>query len=218
MRLLYLLVLAFLFNAQNLPAQYVISGEQRKWHKITLTFDGPQASETGAVNPFTDYRLNVTFSKGSKTYLVPGYFAADGNAANTGAGSGDKWRVHFAPDEEGQWNFKVSFRQGKEVAVAAAANAGNPVAFDGLSGSFQVGPTNKSGRDLRGKGRLQYVGEHYLRFAETGEYFIKIGADAPENFLAYEDFDNTPNFKNLRKNWAPHLRDWKTGDPTWRDG
>ena len=68
--------------------------------------------------------------------------------------------------------------------------AGAPVAgCDGKTGTFVIKPTDKTGRDLRGKGRLQYVGKHHLRFAGSGEYFLKCGADAPENFLAYRDFD-----------------------------
>lgn len=88
---------------------------------------------------------------------MPGYFAADGNAAETSAKSGNKWRVHFA--------------------------------------------TDKTGRDIRGKGRLEYVNKHHLRFAGTGKYFMKGGADSPENFLAYNDFDDMPNNKGLRKIW-----------------
>ena len=57
-----------------------ISGELKQWHDVVLTFDGPSASETAEPNPFLDYRLNVTFTKGGRTYAVPGYFAADGNA------------------------------------------------------------------------------------------------------------------------------------------
>ncbi|MGB3588339.1 MAG: malectin domain-containing carbohydrate-binding protein, partial [Tunicatimonas sp.] len=38
-----------------------VSGELRKWHKLTLDFDGPTHSETDtSPNPFLDYRLNVT--------------------------------------------------------------------------------------------------------------------------------------------------------------
>ena len=66
------------------------------------------------MNPFTDYRLNVTFPHAAtgKPYVVPGYYAADGNAANTSAAAGNKWRVHFAPSEEGQWTYVASFRTG----------------------------------------------------------------------------------------------------------
>jgi len=84
----------------------VLSGNLKKWHTVTLTFDGPQTGENAESNPFRDYRLNVTFSKGNKRYVVPGYYAADGNAAESGETSGNKWRVHFVPDEEGRWSFR----------------------------------------------------------------------------------------------------------------
>ena len=88
-----------------------VSGELKTWHKVTVTFDGPRTSETADPNPFTDYRLNVTFSNGDKTYRVPGYYAADGNAAETSADSGNKWRVHFAPTAPGRCTYEVSFRK-----------------------------------------------------------------------------------------------------------
>jgi hypothetical protein len=201
-----------------------ISGDLRKWHKVTLTFDGPETSEKADPNPFMYYRLNVTFKhqQSGESYLVPGYYAADGNAANTSANSGNKWRVHFAPDAVGTWRYNVSFRKGRNVAVNERKNAGQSAGFmDGQSGSFDIGPTDKTGRDFRGKGLLKYVGKHHLRFAETSEYFLKCGADAPENFLAYADFDG--DFKtdgrkdDLIKTWGPHIKDWKPGDPTWQN-
>ena len=200
-----------------------ISGELRTWHKITVTFDGPSTSETAEPNPFTDYRLTVTFSQGDRQYVVPGYYAADGNAANTGADSGNKWRVHFAPSAEGRWDYQVSFRTGDGIIANEDPQAGKSAGYmDGEAGSFQVEPTNKQGRDNRAQGLLEYVGERYLRFAGTGEYFLKAGADAPENFLAYEDFDgdfkNDGHKDNLIKDWAPHIRDWQPGDPTWQGG
>ena len=108
-----------------------VSGELKKWHKVTLTFDGPQTSEAADPNPFLDYRLNVTFMhEGSgRSHRVPGYFAADGNAANTGADRGNKWRVHFAPDALGTWRYSVSFRKGPNVAVNDQKNAGQSAGF-----------------------------------------------------------------------------------------
>ncbi|AQT68495.1 hypothetical protein STSP2_01660 [Anaerohalosphaera lusitana] len=200
-----------------------VSGELKTWHKVTVTFDGPKASEQGVPNPFTDYRLDVTFRKGELEYVVPGYFAADGDAANSGADAGNKWRVHFAPCEAGEWTYEVSFRKGVSVAVSEEPKAGESGGYmDGEKGSFVVGPTDKKLPDNRARGLLEYVGEHYLRFAGTGEYFLKAGADAPENFLAYEDFDG--EFKSdgrkdeLVKDWGPHVRDWREGDPTWQGG
>ena len=213
-----------LFNMLTIPdGPPKIEGELRKWHRITLTFDGPTTSETSTPNPFLDYRLNVLFRNGDRTFLVPGHYAADGNAGQTGASNGNKWRVHFAPDAIGTWEYSVSFRGGSQVAVSDDPEAGTPIQkLDGFKGHFGVGPTDKTGRDNRAKGRLQYVGRRYLRFAETGEYFLKQGADAPENFLAYADFDGdfkTDGHKDqFIKTWQPHLRDWNEGDPCWRGG
>ena len=200
-----------------------ISGELKKWHKITLTFDGVETSETHSYNPFLNYRLDVTFFHADKTYHVPGYYAADGNAAETSADSGNKWRVHFSPDETGEWHYVVSFRKGANVNVSNERLAGESAGhMDGMRGSFTVGATDKTGKDLRGKGRLQFVDKTYLQFAETGEYFLKAGADAPENLLAYADFDG--NFHSdghgdqFIKTWEPHLQDWNEGDPSWQGG
>ncbi|MEM1122996.1 MAG: DUF5060 domain-containing protein [Bacteroidota bacterium] len=210
-------------NEKSANTGVKISGELKKWHKITLTFSGPEMDEQEKYNPFLGYRLNVTFHHANKTYQVPGYFAADGNAAETSATKGNKWRVHFAPDEIGVWQYVVSFRQGANVAVSDSRLAGESAGFmDGQRGQFTIEPTDKTGLDLRGKGRLQYVQQPYLQFAETEEYFLKAGADAPENLLAYADFDGdfkTDGYKDkLVKTWAAHEKDWKAGDPTWQDG
>ena len=71
-----------------------------------------------------------------------------------------------------------------------------------------VAASDKTGIDNRAKGRLQYVGEPYLKYAETGEYFIKVGVDAPENLLGYEDFDASTNVFDLRKSWSFHEKDF----------
>ena len=206
-------------GSDQTPASISIDGEQKKWHPITLTLTGPQASETGTPNPFLDFRFEVTFSQGSHQYTVPGFFAADGNAGETSAASGNKWRVHFVPDRTGPWNYVVSMRSGTDVAINTDPNAGAPTAFDGLAGSFNVTDTDKVGADHRAKGILRYVGEHYLRF-DNGQYFLKGGADSPENFLAYEDFDGTFNHEgvNFVKDYSPHVNDWNADDPTWKGG
>ena len=202
-------------------AAAVVSGELRQWHKVTLTVNGPQASETDtSPNPFTDYRMTVVFTheSGAPRYEVPGYFAADGDAATTSASSGNKWRAHLAPDKVGRWNWRASFVAGPGVATTPTAG-GKPVApVDGATGSFDVAASNKTAPDFRAKGRLQYVGKHYLRFAGSGEYFLKAGPDSPETLLAYEEFDNTRTLKTALHAYAPHVQDWKTGDPTWGKG
>ena len=197
-----------------------ISGELRQWHKVTLDLAGPFAQERDtAPNPFIDYRFTVTFEheSGAPTYLVPGYFAADGNAAESGAESGNVWRAHLSPDRAGLWSYRISFENGAGVAISDLP--GERVApYHGKTGSFNVKPTDKSGRDFRGKGRLQYVGRHHLQFAGTGEYFLKAGPDSPETLLGTADFDNTIALKEKvpLKTWASHVKDWNKGDPVWR--
>ena len=217
-----LTVLVLLLLSGSLLAQTVaVKGTLKRWHKVTLQLTGPSASETTGTNPFLNYRFDVTFShpaSGTK-YVVPGYFAADGNAANTSADSGNKWKAHLSPDHTGSWNYTISFRQGNNVAVGGP-NGGSALSpYNGISGSFNIGETDKSGRDLRAKanGRLEYVGQRYLKFAGSNKYFLKQGPDAPENFLNYADFDGMFNNSRL-KTWSAHQSDWKSGDPTWKSG
>ena len=198
-----------------------ISGELKQWHKVTLTLDGPFAAELDHdPNPYTDYNLIVTFTheSGSPSYKVPGYFAADGNAGETSATGGTKWRAHLSPDKTGKWDYSVALGKGKDAALDGGGTALKP--FAGQGGSFIVAATDKTGRDFRGQGRLQYVGRHHLRFAGTQQYFLKAGADAPETFLAYVDFDGTSAHlpKVPLKTWSPHVKDWTPGSPTWQNG
>ncbi len=221
---LLLLLLTLLISSSCLFAQQ-IKGELKKWHKVTLAFEGPTCSETDDYNPFFNYRLNVTFrhAASGKSYLVPGYFAADGKAGETGATSGNIWKVHFTPDETGEWTYQVSFKKGNWVAVRPRTKGVPSGEFmDETEGSFSIRESDKQGRDFRAHGRLQFVGEGYLRFAETGQYFFKCGPDAPENLLSYYAFDGDfaedGHKDQLVKRWEAHRQDWQEGDPTWRDG
>lgn len=205
---------------ENGSGKVIISGELKQWHKVTLSLDGPYAHELDREpNPFTDYKMTVIFTheSGDPSYAVPGYFAADGNASETSADNGNVWRAHLAPDKSGTWNYEVQFHKGEYVAMMDVpwASVYNP--YHGKKGRFEVSPTDKSGRDFRGKGRLEYVGKHYLQFRGTKEFFFKAGADAPETLLAYEDFDGTYTKKTPLKNWSNHIKDWQNGDPVWKE-
>ncbi len=200
-----------------------ISGEQKTWHNVTFTLDGPYAHEQDNLpNPFTDYRMSVTLTHADgKKFVVPGYFAADGDAGNSSSKAGTKWRAHFAPDRTGAWKYQISFHQGKLAALDNTAAATIVPPFHGKSGTLQIGPSDKQGRDLRAHGQLRYVGKHYLQFAGSKTYFLKVGADAPETLLAYADFDGTTAGKPSKaplKTWKPHAKDWQKGDPTWQNG
>jgi hypothetical protein len=201
-----------------------ISGQLKKWHRITITFDGPMTSEDAEDNSFLNCRLDVTFTNGKKQYSVVGYYAADGDAGQTGATTGNKWRVHFVPDCEGLWTYSAIFSQGKDIALQPF---GGGKSF--AEGAFTVEASDKSVPDHRANGMLSYVQKRYLQFAETKEFFLKAGADSPENFLAYHEFDGTYDLKGLQREgeargekfihtYQPHVKDWRKGDPTWKNG
>lgn len=188
-------------------------GSFKKWHRIEVVFEGPQVEE--APTTFRDYRLDVTFTSPSGTvYKVPGFFDADGDPANTSATSGNKWKARFTGGETGEWSYATSFVTGTNVAANLTGGRGGK-APDGETGSFVIGAQDKSGKDFRAKGKLEYVGEHYLRFAD-GDYFIKGGVNSPEVLLEYGEFDGTPRHEDDL--YAPNIKDWKDGDPTWGDG
>lgn len=198
-----------------------ISGELKRWHKVTLTLDGHFAHEQDNVpNPFTDIKFSVTFTheSGTPNYVVPGYFAADGIASETGAKSGTKWRAHLSPDKAGRWNYRIGYDVGPLTAIGLQGKPDSTYA--GKVGSFMIAETDKTGNHFRSKGRLQYVGGHYLRHAGNGEYFLKVGPDSPETLFAYQDFDDTiaPKKNSPMKSWQAHVNDWKSGDPTWKNG
>lgn len=203
-----------------------IEGKLNKWQPVTITFEDTELIEESST--FRNYRLNVTFINGEKSYIVPGYFAADGDAANTSASKGSKWRVVFTPDAIGKWVYTVSFRKGIDIAANQNEDFGEPIGFDGESGSFTINEVDANASGAYAKGKLLYAGERYLQFAETKEWFVKSGAGGPENFLGYVDFDSTYNVAgglddkmlgiNGLHEYKSHLADWKVGNPTWKNG
>lgn len=105
---------------------------------------------------------------------------------------------------------------------------GEPLELDAYESSFTVVESDKSGNDFRAKGRIINGGKGYLKFAETNELFIKNGADSPEDFLAYYEFDQTKQIQKEKRTgedlskglhrFEAHSADWKEGNTTWADG
>ena len=208
----------------NSTASCKASGDFKPWHRVELRCTGYEASELDD-ETFTDHRLNVVFSQRNKEYLVPGHFAADGNAAESSATDGGVWRAYFMPPTVGQWQYRVSFRQGNEIAVSNNANAGEPILeLDGKTGSFDVRASNVQSSDMRTKGLLEHRrGERYLRHAGSQSIYIEAGMDSPENIFGYFEFDNTiknrgGSCKGLLHQFPSHERDWNNGDPSWKNG
>lgn len=198
-----------------------------KSHTVEVDFKGPETSETDSINPFLDYKLMVTFKNGTTKKQVRGFYATDGNAAQTSAQSGAIWKVRFTPYELGKWTYEASLRKGGNIALNNDASAGESVAVENSKGQFYVTTSDKEMPDFRAQGLLT-LKNSYFYFGHTDEYWLKVGANSPENLLAYIDFDDTYRIevesregeatppKQLHS-YAPHKRDWKVGDPTWKN-
>lgn len=219
MRGLLLLFLSFLvLSCSENKTRYSL-GE-----KVTIVMEGPVLSELSGENPFTDYRLLVTFTNGEESHVVRGFYAADGNAAETSADVGKVWKAHFLASSVGEWRYTASLQKGAGIAISE--EEGKPVEISNKEGSFIIEKGNKS--TLGAKGVLRVV-NGYLQHAISKEHFIKVGANSPENFLAFQDFDQTYRIDGESREgesktnaeihgYADHVSDWQEGDPTWQNG
>ncbi len=201
-----------------------LSGELRNYHRLTVRVECPPSacgvvSETSDPNPFTDYRLLVTFTSpgGDDVLQVPGFYAADGVAAYSESTSGNVWIAHFTPHRAGVWTYSVSFQAGADIVLHR--DPGVPVAPDGFSGTFEVFASDKSGKDFRAHGFLRYAGDNYFRFSGTGDPFLKNGTGSPENLLHYHGIHNTYQQDTIptipAHRFEPHIPDFNAGDPLW---
>lgn len=180
-----------------------VTGAGAPFETVTLTMEGPQMDERSGRNPFTDVLLDWTITQDGQSWTVPGYFAGCGDAADTGCTSGNMWRAHFIPPHEGEYQWRIDFRAGPDMAIAPGP--GERLDGNGASGSFAV--AGQSSDPVRARGLLHYTGENYYRYAGDNSIFFKFGPDAPENMLAYGGFDDTPNFRDYRKDWQAHAGD-----------
>ena len=180
---------------------------------VELSFSGPWASETSNnPNPFLDLKLTVRFDgPGGRTFNVPGYFDADGLRGD----AGNRWAVRFLPPVRGAWTATASMRRGTNVAIDLNPSAGQAIApLDGLVVPFNVSKITSEARGFYRTGTLQDVGKHYRKF-EFGPYYLKAGVNGPENFLGLTCIDDVTKSggEGLLHSYAPHVADWRSGDP-----
>ena len=83
----------------------------------TLCLTGPAVSESDARNPFLHYRMDVEVDGPEGSYTVPGYFAADGDAANSGARGGDQWCARLRGFAPGVYTYAATLLSGDSVAL-----------------------------------------------------------------------------------------------------
>ena len=190
---------------------------------ITLRFEGPETSESDDDNPFLNHRLDVTFRRveddpdADRDTRIRGFYAADGNAAHSGASSGNIWMCRFRPDEVGRYRYEALLRSGPAVSIDSDVPS-QTFPLENASGEFVVG--EPSGNVVA---RVDQDGHYFVRGQQL---WLKFGANSPENLLAFADFDGTHRIgADIRDGesdpgaglhrYEPHLQDFRAGDPTW---
>jgi hypothetical protein len=134
-----------------------------RWESFQLSFLGPPSESLGQDNPFA-IRLDVVFTApDAREFRVPGFYAGNG----AGGPDGDVWQVRFSADQNGRWTYRT--------------DSDHPY-LNAIEDSFQVIDPPDDAPDFYRWGRLEYVGEPYLKFRDGG-YWVKAGADDPENIL-----------------------------------
>lgn len=201
------------------------------WHTVTLDFQGPDTSESADLNPFLDYRLDVTLThENGEVRKLQGFYAADGNAAQTGVDFGKTWQVRFVPNLSGEWRYKAALYKGDKIALTDISD-GKQVDISNAQGSFKVSDTDKEMPDFRAPERGRLIAKNgYYVFEESGDIWLKGGTNSPENFLAFEGFDQTYRVGKQERageaaagdkrihRFEAHRFDFLSGDPTWHGG
>lgn len=212
MRYLSLVLPLVLLYSEAFAQQARMEGSRKARQKLTFSWEGPYRTE--AKETFLNFRMEVAFTDPTgQQMLVPGYFAADGRAGESSATAGNVWRAHLVPLVPGEWTYRVRFYRGDGLAIIPSVEKGQSPALQENSGTFRVLPADEAAAGFLGKGKLQYAGGPFLRFTD-GDYFLKMGANSPEVFLEYADFDGTDS----ERSYSAHLKDWTEGDPVWQGG
>ncbi len=143
-----------------------------RWSSINIPLNGPDSVGLSAeFNPFS-IPVTVTFTgPAGQTYAVPAFYDGDG----TGDLNGNRWSVRFTPDTDGVWSFQTTSTVPSLADYTGSLTVTPPA---------NCPPADPAGLPVfRCVGRLQHVGMYYLKFAD-GPFWLKGGADEPEDFLA----------------------------------
>ena len=98
------------------------------------------------------------------------------------------YSIHYTKLYEiGSWSYSARLISGDSIAIYADRDSGSTFPLQNATGTFQVTPSTIQGRDFRAHGRL-IAEKGYYKFSHSDRYFLKAGANSPENFLAYYEF------------------------------
>ncbi len=191
-------------------------------------------------NPWLHVRLTALVTpQGSSNlppFIVPGYYLG----SKSSLGSGNDWRVRLrSPELDGQAIVSFYFEEGTNINVADPPTVAQLASMTPHSTEIiQSGGVQPVDPSLQSRGFVLpfyesgALGCRYWRYS-NGDIWIKGGIDSPENFLAFDEFQdytdpvianvaaaNDPGGEGLAPElwlheYANHVVDWMPGDPTW---
>ncbi|MEL6316097.1 MAG: hypothetical protein AAFR16_00500, partial [Pseudomonadota bacterium] len=198
-------------------------GALRVGRPIAVNFQGPYRRE----NPetFRDLRLDMraVHAESGRVLDIPGFFAADGRAGDSGAASGAVWRAVFAAPAAGRWRLTASFRSGPDVALSDApesfAPAGRP---HGASTTLEILRAEPEAPDLSGQGPVAALegdaalgGAGAAVFASGARHPFVWPQTPPELLAAQAFFRDVSEASEDRPTFARYGDAWRVGDPSW---
>jgi len=130
------LVVLVTFSCSSDQSNYTVT--EGAFGQHTFCFTGPLLNEQSATNPFLDVRLLLALDGPEGERLIPGFYAADGNAAETSAQSGDQWCVHARGFAAGTYSGEVFFEKGEELALRQINTRGDALPGNGEKVTFDV--------------------------------------------------------------------------------
>ena len=160
-----------------------VTGEQKAWHKVTLTLDGPYAHEQdNAPNPFTDYRMTVdvptfatvrpTLSPATSRRMATQRTRPPNRVRNGGP---------ISLPTESAIGLIVRVPGGKHAALDRHATAKSLPPFDGKSGNFRSRPATNRAATCEPTVVCNMLANTICSSRASKQYFLKVGCRRTRN-------------------------------------
>lgn len=230
--IIYLLaLLAFVGACTSSYAQVATDTSEygyAKWQPVDiLVYDTSQVwDQAGTLpgeNPWRDVSIRVAFNKqwspgqpiNLNTYRSYARFVADGDAANTGATTGNVWKARFIPPETGFWTYTVYMGVGDSLNMEFDTSPNSQYWSGGyiIQGNFFVKDSLVDHpSDFDKHGPLHYTNARYPRYQDGTWLYPITAVESRENRLAYTGFGDTTISQDgindhLFLDYAPHWQD-----------
>ncbi len=116
--LAFLVIIVFLTSSCQTQTEPEAVQSVEQWDVFEINLKGPSEG-----NPYMDNSLSATFSNGTNTVNIPGFYDGDGN-----------YIIRFSPDQQGDWTYvtesnqtELSGKQGSLKCIAPSGSNHGPV-------------------------------------------------------------------------------------------